>query len=212
MKTKDKILKQALFQFNSEGVERVTTSSLAKNMGISLGNLHYHFPNRDSIIQHLIDEFIAHEEVLSKKLLQTPAENFITHLFTVQLLTFKSMWEYRFIFSDRLVIKRRTNYLEIRFMEMIRLRKIEFDRMVSELQSKGIIFPEISRKVLDAYFTQLVIGNNSWIAYSELFPSDLPPYHYFAESAIWSWKPYLNYTDNDLEEAMKNALVTMENY
>ncbi|WP_294673033.1 TetR/AcrR family transcriptional regulator [uncultured Fluviicola sp.] len=212
MKTKDKILRQALLQFNTEGVERVTTSSLAKNLGISLGNLHYHFPNRDSIIRQLVDQFLNDEEMRSQKLLQVKTENFMTHAFTVQFLTFKNMWEYRFIFTDRLVIKRRMDYLEVRFRKMVDQRKSEFDQTMSALQASNIILPNISQKTFDAYFTQIVIGNNSWISYSDLFDYGSAPYLHFAECAIWSWKPYLTCSDEELEATIKIALENLDTY
>lgn len=212
MKTKDKIVQQALFQFNQEGVERVTTSSIAKMLGISVGNLHYHFPNRDRIIIQLVDDFFEAEQVLSEKLIATPIHNFISHAFMSQMLAFKIIWDYRFIFVDRKVIQRRTTYLESRFNEMLKRRKQEFHQTLQVLQANGIIREEISRQTLDAYFTQIVIGNNSWISYTDLFDYDVEPYIYFSTCAIWAWKPYLNCTDEEMEQAIQFALEYKEQY
>ena len=51
MNTKEKILKEALKQFNASGVEQVTTRHIAKGLSMSQGNLHYHFPNKDELIE-----------------------------------------------------------------------------------------------------------------------------------------------------------------
>jgi len=52
-KTRDKILEKALALFNEKGTTAVTTNHIASAMGISPGNLYYHFRNREEIIQNI---------------------------------------------------------------------------------------------------------------------------------------------------------------
>ncbi len=52
-KTRDKILEKALVLFNERGTAAVTTNHIASAMGISPGNLYYHFRNREEIIQNI---------------------------------------------------------------------------------------------------------------------------------------------------------------
>ena len=75
--TKERILQKSLELFNNQGVEKVTTSLIAKELGISLGNLHYHFPNRDALIRALIDVFLADMEKLMIRLRQVDFSNFL---------------------------------------------------------------------------------------------------------------------------------------
>jgi AcrR family transcriptional regulator len=53
LKTRDKILEKALVLFNEKGTTAVTTNHIASAMGISPGNLYYHFRNREEIIQNI---------------------------------------------------------------------------------------------------------------------------------------------------------------
>ncbi|MGR5064955.1 TetR/AcrR family transcriptional regulator [Photobacterium sp. DNB22_13_2] len=56
MKTKDRILSVSLELFNRDGVSQVSTLIIATEMGISPGNLYYHFRGKDEIIATLVNE------------------------------------------------------------------------------------------------------------------------------------------------------------
>lgn len=53
IKTRDRILQKALSLYNEKGTSAVTTNHIAEAMGISPGNLYYHFRNREEIIRHI---------------------------------------------------------------------------------------------------------------------------------------------------------------
>ena len=56
-KTKEKILKTALALFNNEGESAVSAVDIASVMGISPGNLYYHYKGKDEIIIELFADF-----------------------------------------------------------------------------------------------------------------------------------------------------------
>ena len=51
MKTKQKIINQAIASFNVAGIKNVTNRDLAKSLGISSGNLDYHFKNKEELLK-----------------------------------------------------------------------------------------------------------------------------------------------------------------
>lgn len=53
LKTRDRILQKALSLYNENGTSTVTTNHIAEAMGISPGNLYYHFRNREEIIRNI---------------------------------------------------------------------------------------------------------------------------------------------------------------
>ena len=57
MKTKDKIIATAIDLFNIHGTKAISTNHIAKEMGISPGNLYYHFRSKNDIIRSISDNF-----------------------------------------------------------------------------------------------------------------------------------------------------------
>lgn len=53
IKTRDRILEKALKLFNEQGTGAVTTNHIAAALGISPGNLYYHFRNREEIVRDI---------------------------------------------------------------------------------------------------------------------------------------------------------------
>src|SRR3990167_11063697 len=94
--TKTRILDAALTLFNERGSANVTTNHIAEAMGISPGNLYYHFRNKAEIVRGLFQRIMA-----------AWAENYAPP--QGKPLTFKTMdamaagnfeiqWQYRFFF------------------------------------------------------------------------------------------------------------------
>ncbi len=59
MKTRDRILECALTLFNQQGEPNVSTLEIANEMGISPGNLYYHFHGKEPLILGLFERFQA---------------------------------------------------------------------------------------------------------------------------------------------------------
>lgn len=98
LKTKDRILQMSLQLFNERGERSVTTNHLAAELGISPGNLYYHFSNKQEIIRELMDQY--QKETL--EMLALPNDRGVDandkiHYF--QVLS-GQLWEYRFLHRD----------------------------------------------------------------------------------------------------------------
>lgn len=59
IKTKQKIINETIQLFNQQGFSNVTTDTIAKTVGISLGNLTYHFPKKDDLVVTIYRQLVA---------------------------------------------------------------------------------------------------------------------------------------------------------
>jgi AcrR family transcriptional regulator len=115
--TRERILETSLTMFNALGEPNVTTNHIADELGISPGNLYYHFRNKDDIVEQL---FARYESRMDQALL-TP-EGRLPNLEDVWLqlhLVFESMWMFRFLYRDLVDILSRNRKLKQRFARIL---------------------------------------------------------------------------------------------
>jgi AcrR family transcriptional regulator len=97
-RTRQRILDATLALYNERGEPQVSTSLIAAELGISAGNLHYHFRRKDQLSGALLDQFVAEfESVLP------PAGWRADHVEDAWLLLhllLETLWRYRFLFRD----------------------------------------------------------------------------------------------------------------
>ena len=96
--TRERIVQASLELFNAQGERSVTTNHIAAHLGISPGNLYYHFRNKQVIVAELfgayerwVDEFLRLPENRTLRL-QDKAP------YLEALL--QAMWRYRFLHRD----------------------------------------------------------------------------------------------------------------
>jgi len=97
-RTRERILETALAMFNQFGEPTVATPSIAFEMGISPGNLYYHYHSKKAIVADLFAEFQREiETTLAAPEARLPnAEDCWLFLH----LVFETIWKYRFICRD----------------------------------------------------------------------------------------------------------------
>lgn len=98
MKTRDRILQASLLLFNERGERNVTTNHLSAHLGISPGNLYYHFKNKSEIVYELFREY----EALVDGYLAIPEEQPLTlnELMFYLESVISGLWAYRFLHRD----------------------------------------------------------------------------------------------------------------
>jgi AcrR family transcriptional regulator len=111
MGTKKKILNAALTLFNESNTQAATTNHIAQALGISPGNLHYHYKNREAIV------FALYEQMQSKSVLSVsdlPASIRSVHEHQQHLV--KVYYEYRFFHRELLFLLSRDAKLHDRYI------------------------------------------------------------------------------------------------
>src|SRR5487761_1957062 len=112
-RTRENILDASLAMFNAKGEPNVTTNHIADELGISPGNLYYHYRNKDDIVERL---FARYESRMDDAL--SVPEGRLPNLEDVWLqlhLVFECMWEYR----DLVDILARNRKLRQRFARIL---------------------------------------------------------------------------------------------
>ena len=107
MSRKIEILETARKLFNESNTQAVTTNHIAKAMGISPGNLHYHYKNREEIIRLLYTQ-MREKMTLSIEELPRTLDALGEH----QKSLIGVQWEYRFFFREILFLFSRDKELE----------------------------------------------------------------------------------------------------
>jgi AcrR family transcriptional regulator len=98
MKTRDRILECALQLFNHKGEPNVSTMEVANEMGISPGNLYYHFHGKEPLVLGLFERF---QSELSPLLDPPPGAQLEAQDYWLFLhLIVERMAHYRFLFQD----------------------------------------------------------------------------------------------------------------
>jgi AcrR family transcriptional regulator len=116
MHTRERILATALRLFNEADTSAISTNHIATALGISPGNLYYHFRNKEEIIRALFEQqFARWDEGYAFP------DDRMANLDDLQQLvraTFVTAWEYRFMYRELIALLRRDSQLHQRWVEV----------------------------------------------------------------------------------------------
>jgi len=116
-RTRERILETSLALFNEFGEPNVTTQLISDEMGISPGNLYYHFHNKDEIIESLFADFEREmEETLAAPARRPPN---VEDIWLFLHLIFEGIWKFRFLYRDINELLSRNRVLETHFKRIV---------------------------------------------------------------------------------------------
>ena len=163
-KTRNLILKTALALFNQEGEHQVSTVDIASVMGISPGNLYYHFRGKEAIIEALFDDF--EEEI--RQVLSAPINKplAIEDNWIFVYIVFEEINDFRFFYYSLTSILERCPALRSRMTRLLALKKDTTDAILKSLESAGVLkFQSGERAALAA---RLAAHLTFWLQYKDL--------------------------------------------
>ncbi|GLZ85234.1 TetR family transcriptional regulator [Metapseudomonas resinovorans] len=97
-KTRDRIVLESLGLFNTQGERNVTTNHIAAHLGMSPGNLYYHFRNKQEIIAELFGLYEARVDSFLRLPEGRPVTVEDKTFYLESLLA--AMWDFRFLHRD----------------------------------------------------------------------------------------------------------------
>lgn len=134
-RTAERILEVTLDLFNRFGEPNVSTTLISAELGISPGNLYYHYPAKDELVNALYDR---HERALGTLL--DAAEN-VAHVEDAWLffhMLFEAVWEHRFLYRDLNDLLSRNRRLETHFQALVRREQRAVEAVLAGLAKSGV--------------------------------------------------------------------------
>ena len=166
MTTKEKILIAALKLFNKHGINSITVRHIAKEVGISHGNLCYHFPNTNTIIAALYENLVEQFDVILDSLV--PNENAFEALTQSMYRIFELVNKYKFLFLHFVEISRRIPSIKRRHFALIEMRKIQIREFTAIFENQGYYRTDLPDSQYEWLITQIFVYGDFWLSSSEL--------------------------------------------
>lgn len=170
-KTKTRVLTTALGLFNNEGESQVSAVDIAAVMGISPGNLYYHYKGKDEIILALFDDFEEEIRMVLSAPVAEPlnmADNWV-YLYII----FEEIYDFRFFYRNMSELLTRIPELKTRFSRILALKEQTVFSLLSTLHESGhLAFEEGEKGALAGRIAQHF---TFWLQYHDLRFGTAPP-------------------------------------
>ena len=132
MDTKGKIIATAIDLFNIHGTKAISTNHIAKEMGISPGNLYYHFRSKNDIIRSISDNFSNELGSVFNIQLDT-IPDFSSNLTTLFNRFFKIQQSYQFLFLEGVHLTKQDSRVLDNYTKLRRLINKGYHDLLSNL-------------------------------------------------------------------------------
>jgi len=111
-RTAERILDTTLDLFNRLGEPNVSTTLISAEMGISPGNLYYHYPAKEELITKLFDRY---DQALTELLRAADDVADVEDAWLFFHMLFELIWDYRFLYRDLNELLSNSRRLETHF-------------------------------------------------------------------------------------------------
>ena len=156
MDTKGKIIAKAIDLFNIHGTKAISTNHIAKEMGISPGNLHYHFRSKNDIIRSISNNFSNELGSVLKIQLDTISD-FSSNLTSLFNRFFKIQQSYQFLFLEGVHLTKQDHILLDNYTKLRSLIKKGYHELLSNLVKIKIMKKQSLNIIDDLLDTQWII-------------------------------------------------------
>jgi AcrR family transcriptional regulator len=136
-RTRERILSESLSLFNERGEAHVTTGMIADELGISPGNLYYHFRNKDQIVERLFERFEQRISIEPQWSIEGPGA--IEDLWLYLHLMFEAIWDYRFLYRNLDDIVGRNRRLREHFNRIVDAKLAAVQGLCAGLVGAGLM-------------------------------------------------------------------------
>ncbi len=159
-RTAERILETTLRLFNRFGEPNVSTTLISAELDISPGNLYYHYPAKDELINSLFDRY---ERSLSELLGAADAVADVEDAWLFFHMLFELIWQYRFLYRDLNDLLSKNRRLETRFQFLLAGKSRAVQAVLGGMGRSGAMRIEPGER--DAVATAMVVVLTYWLSY-----------------------------------------------
>ena len=159
-RTAERILEVTLDLFNRFGEPNVSTTLISAELHISPGNLYYHYPAKDELINALFDRY---ERSLNELLNAGDAVRNVEDAWFFMHTLFELIWQYRFLYRDLNDLLSKNRRLETHFQGVLKNKTRVIRGMLEAMRRGGSVY--IDARELDPIATSMVVVLTYWLSY-----------------------------------------------
>lgn len=201
-KTKERILEQARILFNKVGYKNVTIRMIAIEMGMSSGNLNYHYKKREDILEALYFQMVS---VFDERIEKLETEEMTLYKMRKDIhVSISRMVDYTFFWTDLFYILSSNTTIKKHFDTVYEHRKNGLEFVFNAFIKTTILKPFEFKFERTNLIEQMVNFGNTWMYASSLYTYNklTPTYINTQTSALMAYLyPYL--TDLGKDEFRK---------
>ena len=135
-RTAERILEASLALFNRFGESHVSTAAIAADLGISSGNLYYHYRAKDEIVNAL---FAQYQQALAQRLQGGDDVADVEDAWRFTHRLFELLWQYRFLYRDLNHLLSRNRQLEAQFPALLQAKTQAMHALLATLERHGAL-------------------------------------------------------------------------
>ena len=159
-RTAERILVATLELFNRFGEPNVSTTTISAELRISPGNLYYHFPSKDELVNTLFDQYEGRlYELLAASDDVVDVEDAWFFLHSL----FELIWAFRFLYRDLNHLLSRNRRLETSFPAILLRKRGALRHMLDTLRPARPVADEDRQR--DAVAASMVVLLTYWLSY-----------------------------------------------
>jgi AcrR family transcriptional regulator len=163
--TKQRIMDTAVDLFNKDGVQSITSRHIAKEMGISYGNLDYHFKNKEVLLLAIYKQMRA--EMSDSYKAADPATGSFDQIHRLLLHLESFQYKFRFFNLDVLEISRSYPKINRLLKNTLRIRKQQMSDMFKRAIEDGY-FIKSTEDHIEQLLLSIRIIITFWLSQEEL--------------------------------------------
>src|SRR5687768_4336700 len=159
-RTAERILEVTLDLFNRFGEPNVSTTLISAELNISPGNLYYHYPAKDELINSLFDRY---ERSLSELLNASDGVRDVEDAWFFMHTLFELIWQYRFLYRDLNDLLSKNRKLETHFQFVLKNKSRAVAAVLDGLTRGSAM--RIDGRDAEPVATAMVVVLTYWLSY-----------------------------------------------